>query len=344
MSNGPILIVDDEPQNLAVLREMLRDEYKLIFARSGEETLSAVAKHTPSLILLDVEMPGMDGYETCRRIKADPATEHIPVVFVTGRSGPEDEVAGFEAGGEYCLCKPVNPVVARARIRTHLSLVRVSLLEESYQSALSMLGAAGHYNDTDTGVHIWRMAAYAGALAREVGWDDARAGLLELAASMHDTGKMGIPSHILRKPGPLDADEWIIMKGHPRIGWSILSKGNGAVFEMAAEIALRHHERWDGAGYPDGLSGQAIPESARIVALADVFDALMVRRPYKEAWTVEDAFAMIESSAGTHLDPLLVASFLGIRPRVEELRRTWAERVSNFPEDRQCHASLDSLF
>lgn len=334
MQNTLILIVDDEAQNLAVLREMLRDEYKLIFARSGEETLLAAAKHSPSLILLDVEMPGMDGYETCRRLKADPACKHIPVVFVTGRSGPEDEVAGFEAGGEDYLCKPVNPVVARARIRTHLSLVRVSLLEESYRSALSMLGAAGHYNDTDTGVHIWRMAAYAGALACEVGWDETEAGLLELAASMHDTGKMGIPSHILRKPGPLDADEWVIMKTHPRIGWSILSKGNGAVFELAAEIALHHHERWDGSGYPDALSGPAIPESARIVAVADVFDALTVRRPYKEAWSVEKAFAMIESSAGTHLDPVLVACFSRIRPKIEELRRIWTERESVFPEDR----------
>jgi len=197
-----------------------------------------------------------------------------------------------------------------------------------------MLGAAGHYNDTDTGVHIWRMAAYAGALAREVGWDETRAVLLELAASMHDTGKMGIPSHILRKPGPLDAEEWVIMKGHPRIGWSILSKGNGAVFELAAEIALRHHERWDGSGYPDGLSGPTIPESARIVAVADVFDALTVRRPYKEAWSVENAFAMIESSAGTHLDPELVAGFVKIRPKIEELRRAWADRESGMTEDR----------
>jgi putative two-component system response regulator len=329
MANGTILIVDDEPQNLAALREMLRDEYKLVFARSGEETLEAVAKHLPSLILLDVEMPGMDGYETCRRLKANVATEHIPVLFITGRTGPEDEVAGFEAGGEDYLGKPVNPVVARARIKNHMSLVHVSVLEESYRSALSMLGAAGHYNDTDTGMHVWRMAAYAGALAREAGWDRSRVDLIEMAAPLHDTGKIGVPSHILRKPGPLDAEEWTVMKTHPYIGWSILKQGKGAAFELAAEIALFHHEKWDGSGYLQGLSGEAIPESGRIVAVADVFDALTVRRPYKEPWSVDASFEMIRKSSGSHFEPRLVDAFLRIRNEIESIREGWARQESS---------------
>ncbi|WP_417071135.1 response regulator [Niveibacterium terrae] len=342
MANGPLLIVDDEPQNLAALREMLRDEFRLVFARSGEEALAIVRRHLPSLILLDVEMPGLDGYETCRRLKADPLTEHIPVLFVTGRTGPEDEIAGFEAGGEDYLAKPVNPVVARARIRAHLSLVRASRLDESYRSALAMLGAAGHYNDNDTGVHIWRMAAYARALAAQLGWSESSCALLELAAPMHDTGKIGIPSNILRKPGVLDAGEWAVMKTHSRIGWEILHRGLGSAFELAAEIALRHHEKWDGSGYPDGLSGEDIPESARIVAIADVFDALTMVRPYKHAWSLADAFAWIEHSRGSHFDAGMVDAFLDIRPEIEMIRQSWAEKEAE-QADHQVNDSSSAL-
>jgi putative two-component system response regulator len=189
-----------------------------------------------------------------------------------------------------------------------------------------MLGMAGHYNDTDTGVHIWRMSAYARELACALGWSATACVELELAAPMHDTGKIGIPGSILRKPGKLDAAEWEIMKQHARIGYEILSRSDAPVFRLAAEIALRHHERWDGSGYPDGLAGEAIPESARIVAIADVFDALTMKRPYKEAWPIDKTLATMRESSGTHFDPGMLERFIEILPRLLEIKATWDAR------------------
>ncbi len=279
MSKQTILIIDDEPNNLAVLRDVLEDLYPLAFANCGIKGLEAARKLKPGLILLDIQMPDMSGYQVCRALKADPELRHIPVVFVTCLSDEWDEAEGFEAGAEDYITKPVSACVVKARVKTHLSLVRTQRLERSYLDAITMLGAAGHYNDTDTGVHIWRMAAYAKALAQAVGWDDEDCQQLEMAAPMHDTGKIGISGQILRKPGKLDENEWKIMKMHTQIGYDILSLSQAPVFQMAAQIALYHHEKWDGSGYPHGLVGEAIPEAARIVALADVFDALTMKPP-----------------------------------------------------------------
>ena len=323
MNHAPILIVDDEPQNLTIMRRILSSEYALVFARNGLDALAAVRKHQPALILLDIQMPDLDGYSVCRLLKADPKTENIPIIFVTGLSEAGNEAAGFAAGAEDYITKPISPAVLQARVKIHLSLVRASRLEQSYRSAIFMLGTAGHYNDTDTGVHIWRMAAYARELAAAAGWSPEDCRYLELAAPMHDTGKMGIPSSILRKPGPLNAEEWAMMKTHPRIGYDILSKGDGPVFKMAAEIALHHHEKWDGSGYPQGLAGEAIPESARIVTLADVFDALTMKRPYKEAWSIERAMANLEHSKNTHFEARLVELFTQILPKIIDIKDHW---------------------
>ncbi|MEY4750558.1 MAG: hypothetical protein RIQ60_2772 [Pseudomonadota bacterium] len=334
---GPVLVVDDEPSNLAVMRSILSHEHKLVFASSGQAALDAVAKHQPALILLDLEMPGMDGYAVCRALKADPATADLPVIFVTGHDGVENETAGFDLGAVDYIAKPVRAPIVRARVRTHLQLVRASALERAHRDAISMLGLAGHYNDNDTGLHIWRMASYARALARAAGWSDAAARELEAAAPMHDTGKMGIPGHILRKPGPLDADEWVVMRTHTTIGYGILNQSKAPLFRLAAEIALRHHEKWDGSGYPDGLAGAAIPESARIVAIADVFDALTMKRPYKEPWPVERAVAQLQSGAGSHLDPRLVDLFVSILPEVVEIKRGWEAREQEREQGRDPH-------
>ena len=323
MRSPPILVVDDEPQNLAALRQILADDYPLAFARNGADALAAVRKHQPALVLLDIQMPDMDGYTVCRTLKADPSTENIPVIFVTGLSEVGDEESGFAAGAVDYLIKPVSPPIVRARVANHLSLVRATRLERSYRDAIFMLGEAGHYNDTDTGVHIWRMAAYARALAAACGWDTEACQLIELAAPMHDTGKVGIPDTILRKPAKLDAAEWEVMKTHTRIGYEILSKSNAPVFRLAAEIALRHHEKWDGSGYPDGLSGMAIPESARIVALADVFDALSMKRPYKEPWPVDRIMTTLHESSGTHFEPRLVEIFDAILPEILKIKAQW---------------------
>lgn len=331
MTIRPILIVDDEPTNLAILQNILESEYRLVFARSGSQALTAVEKHNPVLILLDIQMPDIDGYEVCKALKANPATENIPVIFVSNLSDFGHEKLGFSAGCVDYLAKPVVPDIVLARVRTHLSLVKTSELQKSHRDGIFMLGEAGHYNDNDTGIHIWRMAAYSKALAKKTGWTMADVELLELAAAMHDTGKIGISDLILRKTGQLNEDEWKCIKSHCQIGFDIMSKSKAPIFVMAAEIALSHHEKWDGSGYPHGLAGTAIPESARIVAIADVFDALTMPRPYKEPWAIEDAFAYVDDNAGRHFDPDLVKHFQEIKSEIIDIRNQWdAEDINMF--------------
>jgi putative two-component system response regulator len=331
MSFQTILIVDDEPGNLAIMRDILESSYKLAFARNGSETLAAVVKHRPSMVLLDIGLPDVDGYDLCRQIKQIDVTQKTQVIFVTAFTDTAHEAAGFDAGGVDYIIKPVSPSIVRARVATHLSLVRATALERSYRDAILMLGQAGHYNDTDTGSHIWRMAAYAHALALGCGWDAESSERLELAAPMHDTGKIGIPQAILRKPGPLDEPEWVVMRTHPQIGYDILRKSDAPVFQLAAEVALRHHEKWDGSGYPGGLQGEDIPQSARIVALADVFDALSMKRPYKEPWAIDRIMHHIHANTGTHFDPGLVGIFSNILPRLLEIQAQWAAKDDNPP-------------
>lgn len=331
-----VLIVDDMPENLDVLREILLPDYTIKAATNGEKALEVVRNSKPDIILLDIMMPGMSGYDVCRTLKSNPETMNIPVIFVTAMSEVTDQELGFDVGAIDYLTKPVIPAIVRARVRNHLILanqqrateqlvkIRTHELEQSQRSAVFMLGDAGHYNDTDTGVHIWRMAAYSAALARASGWSVRQAGLLELAASMHDTGKIGIPDSILKAPRKLTEEEMAIMKNHADIGYQILSKSETALFQLAAEIALSHHEKWNGSGYPQELSGADIPESARIVAIADVFDALTMKRPYKQAWSVEDAFDTLVEDAGSHFDPRLVNLFLQIKDEIMAIRDEWS--------------------
>jgi len=325
---APILIVDDEPANLALLRQILSPEHALVFARNGAEALAAAAKHRPALILLDIEMPDMDGYTTCRKLKQDPLTESIPVLFVTSLAETGDETAGFEAGAVDYLVKPVSPPVVRARVRTHLSLVSTKQLAQSYNDAIYMLGEASEFKDADTGTHIWRMAAYSSALAAASGWKKDACQQLELAAPMHDIGKLGIPDAILHKPGKLDAQEWSVMQTHATVGYKILSKSAAPLLQMAATIAHCHHEQWDGSGYPRGLAGEDIPEMARIVAIADVFDALTTKRPYKEVWPLDRVMETLHSSAGSHFEPRLVEHFTRILPQILAIQQEWDSRAS----------------
>lgn len=341
MAHGPLLLVDDEPQNLAALRQVLADEHRLVFARNGTEALIAVEKHQPALILLDIQIPEMDGYAVCRALKANPSTEHIPVIFITGLTDVGNETFGFEAGAVDYITKPFSPAIVRARVKTHLSLVHATQLENSHRDAIFMLGSAGHYNDTDTGEHIWRMAAYAREIAKACGWKAEDYRCLEMASPMHDTGKIGIPGSILRKPGKLNADEWIIMKNHTLIGHHILSRSNATVFKVAAEVALHHHEKWNGDGYPDGLAGESIPESARIVALADVFDALTMSRPYKDAWPIEKCMSTIRESSGSHFDPRLVAVFESILPKILEIKQWYDEHEYAEPDEESLADAFD---
>ena len=320
-----LLLVDDEPTNLQVLRHVLQADYRLLFATDGARALQVAREQQPQLILLDIMMPGMDGYAVCRALKADPATAGIPVIFITALNDSQDETAGFDVGGVDYLTKPVSPPVVRARVRTHLSLVRMDELRETRLQIVQRLGRAAEYKDNETGLHVIRMSHFSQLLALAAGCSPAWAEDLLNAAPMHDVGKIGIPDAVLRKPGPLDADEWATMRRHPEIGAEIIGEHPSGVLQLAREIALAHHEKWDGSGYPRGLAGEAIPLSARIVAIADVFDALTTRRPYKEPWPVQEAMNHIAAQAGKHFDPALVALFAPLLPQLLEIRARWAE-------------------
>lgn len=318
-----ILIVDDEPNNLQLLRQVLKGKFQLIFANCGVKALSAAQEHQPDLILLDIMMPDLSGYEVCEKLKNNPLTKAIPVIFVTAMSDAEDEAKGFDVGAVDYIQKPISGAIVLRRVQTHLSLVKVNELEKVQKDAVFMLGEAGHYNDNDTGDHIWRMAAYSRLLASAAGWTDEMAELMELAAPMHDTGKIGIPDEILKAPRKLTPEEWVIMKQHTQIGADILNKSDSKLIHLASEIALSHHEKWDGSGYPNNLAGEAIPESGRIVAITDVFDALSMKRPYKDAWPIDDVIDEIVKNAGSAFDPRLVDIFQQILPQILEVKQAW---------------------
>ena len=318
-----ILIVDNDPNNLFLMKSILADKYHLIYAKSDKIAIKLANTHQPNLILLDIMMPDMNGYEVCETLKTNSQTKDIPVIFISAMSEIKDETYGFEVGAVDYIHKPISPPILLKRVENHINLVRANKLENSYQSAIEMLGHAGHYNDTDTGAHIWRMAAYAKKIAESIGWDETQARTLELAAPMHDTGKIGIPDSILKAPRKLDKKEWEVMKKHVILGFDILSHSDTPVFQMAAEIALYHHEKWDGSGYPMGVSGENIPISARIVAIADVFDALTMKRPYKNAWPVDKAVEEIKNGSGSHFDPELVYVFNSNIAEILKIKDYW---------------------
>lgn len=320
MQKKTILIVDDQIENLDILEVILESQYNTAVADSGEEALSIIEKSLPNLILLDIDMPRIDGYELLRRLKNDPKTIAIPVIFVTGRISLEDEMQGFRLGAVDYINKPVSPARVLARVKTHLNLVQMDSLNHLAKAAIEMLAEAGHYNDSDTGSHIWRMASYSKIIALAAGWDLDSANELELAATMHDTGKIGIDNAILTAPRQLTTDEWEVMKTHTEIGYQILSKSNHPLFLLSATIARYHHEKYDGTGYPFGLKADEIPQVARIVAIADVFDALTMKRSYKEPWSIEDTIAEIQKLSGTHLDPQLVDLFMASIDKILALR------------------------
>lgn len=282
-----------------------------------------MARHAPALILLDVELPDMDGYAVARTLKQDPDSTAIPILFVTSRSTEHDERTGLEAGAADYVSRPYSAALLKARIATHLTLAENVRLAQQYRDAIHLLGTAGQGQDADTGAHIWRMAAYARLLAEKVGWPPAQAQLLEDAAPLHDAGKIAVPGSILHKPDTLDEHEREVVRQHPQVGHDLLRHGRGPLFQLVADIALHHHECWDGSGYPQGVAGDAIPEAARIVAVADVFDALCGRRAYKAPWAVEDAMRKLDSMAGKQLEPRLVHAFRDALPQMLQIKDAW---------------------
>lgn len=320
-----LLVVDDEPTNLRVLKGILQQDYQLTFAKSGEDALQIVADKKPNLILLDIMMPTMSGYDVCRQLKQDPNTSSIPVIFVSALNDELDEALGFELGAVDYITKPVSPALVKARVKNHLSLVQADELKRTRMQVIQVLGRAAEYKDNETGMHVIRMSHYAKILAKAIGLSDFQAEKIMNAAPMHDIGKIGIADSILQKPGRLTDEEMAEMRKHPEIGAEILGECESGLLKLAQSIALTHHEKWDGTGYPNGLAGEDIPLEGRIVALADVFDALTSERPYKQAWSIEKTVEFVQSQSGIHFDPKLVTALVQNLPEFLVIKEKWQE-------------------
>lgn len=327
-SRHTLLLVDDEPANLQVLRHTLQNDYRLIFAKDGNRALELVRDDKPSLALLDIMMPGMSGYEVCEALKADESTAGIPVIFVTALSDTADEEKGLNAGAIDYINKPFNPGIVKARVRNHLKLAQSEALRKTRLDLMHRLGMAAEFKDPTTGQHIMRMSHYAQAMALAAGYGEIAAEEIFNAAPLHDVGKIGVPDDILKKPSGLTEDEWVIMRQHPAIGAQIIGEHDEGVLKMAYHIALSHHEKWDGSGYPQGLKGDEIPHAAHVVALADVFDALTSDRPYKKAWPLEETFDYISGQSGKHFSPELIEIFMQARPEIERIYARWTDNPS----------------
>jgi putative two-component system response regulator len=345
-ADARILIVDDEPANLKLLDKMLRAEgYRnLVLIQDPRQVMESYRAGPVDLILLDINMPHLDGFAVLAQLQAldDPLLP--PVIILTAQHGRDVLLRALNGGARDFIGKPFDRLELLARVRNLLDVhlaqrllhaqkdvleaevrARTHELHRTRLQVVQRLGRAAEYRDNETGYHIMRVSHVAALLAGAAGWDAGQCDLMLNASPMHDIGKIGIPDHILLKPGRLEAEEMAVMKTHTTIGAEILGDGDSDLLRLAREIALTHHEKWDGSGYPHGLAGGAIPLSGRIVAVADVFDALTSERPYKRAWSVEDAVAFMREQAGTHFDPDLVRHFLELLPQVLEIRARFAE-------------------
>jgi putative two-component system response regulator len=332
-----ILVVDDVTENIAVLNAILKDTYNVLFAKSGKMTFDVLEKSTPDLILLDIVMDGMDGYEVCRRLKANPITKAIPVIFVTAQNEEFYEVKGFELGAVDYITKPVSPALVKKRVSTQLALYdqnrvlekkvqqRTAEIEQTRSDVIHKLGIAAEYKDNDTGLHVMRMSKYCYLIAKQYGLSEQDALILKEASPMHDIGKIGIADNILLKSGKLDDEEWQVMTTHCAIGGEIIGKYDSGLFAIAGIVAKQHHEKFNGKGYPLGLVGEAIDINARIVAVADVFDALTSVRPYKYAWDVDKAISLINEEASQHFDPDVVEAFNGCLENIMSVKEEYKE-------------------
>jgi len=337
-SEQQILVVDDAPENIDILANILNEGYDVKAAVNGLEALQiSHSQPKPDMVLLDVMMPDMDGYEVCKKLKNDPATSDIPVIFVTAKEEVADQGLGFELGAVDYITKPISRPIVLARVRTQLALhdqnrelsLRVKdSTHELVQTRLKIiqrLGRAAEYKDNETGLHVIRMSHYTRLMARCYGGHESWVDMIFNAAPMHDVGKIGIPDSILLKPGKLDANEWNIMKKHAEFGAEIIGNEHESLLQLSRTIALTHHEKWDGTGYPNNLSGKNIPLEGRIIAIADVFDALTSVRPYKKSWSVEDAVRYIDDSSGSHFDPGLIPIFHDVLPEILSIKEKYAE-------------------
>ena len=351
-----VLVVDDTPENLTLMSFLLKDRYKVKVANSGEKALRiALGPSQPDLILLDIMMPEMDGYAVCRHLQEQTATRDIPVIFLTAKASVEDEEFGLKLGAVDYITKPISPPVVLARVNTHLKLKasadflrsKSDYLEQEVAKrtrevmaiqdvTILAMASLAETRDNETGNHLRRTQWYVRLFAEQLSllpqYKDrltaARISLLYKSAPLHDIGKVGVPDRILLKPGKLTEEEFIVMKRHTEYGRDAIIAaeqslaGEDTFLSLAKEIAFGHHEKWDGSGYPQGLSGDAIPLSARLMALADVYDALISKRVYKPAFSHEKARGIILEGRGTHFDPQIVDAFLAVE---DEVRRIAAQ-------------------
>ncbi|WP_077033853.1 two-component system response regulator [Pelomonas sp. KK5] len=363
LARHKVLVVDDNPDNLALMAGLLKDRYRIVVAANGEKALQ-LAHHAepPDLILLDIMMPGLSGHEVCRRLKADPATREIPVIFLTAMSATADEELGFELGAVDFITKPISPPIVRSRVETQLQLKRAAdLLRDQNHSleaeverrtlelqaiqdvTILAMASMAETRDNETGNHIRRTQHYVKLLAEALRahprfaavLSDSYIATLFKSAPLHDIGKVGIPDRILLKPGRFEPHEFEIMKTHCRLGRDAIQQAEDRLglkvdfLTVAKEIAYGHQEKWDGSGYPEGLAGDAIPVSARLMAVADVYDALISRRVYKPGMPHAKAVQIITEGRGRHFDPDMVDAFLGIA----EQFRAVAERYVDSDEE-----------
>jgi len=350
LPTGVILVVDDQDFNLRLLEALLTPlGHTVRFAIDGIDCLEKVQAEKPDLILLDIMMPRMDGFETAARLKGNPESRNIPVVMVTSLTEVDERVKALECGANDFLSKPVNELELRARVNSLLEVKAYHDHMQDYQKKLESevarrtddlqkafatiksasletiyrLSRAAEFKDDDTGEHIIRIGHFSATIAKHMGLSAHDVETILYAAPMHDVGKIATPDAILRKPGKLDADEWRIMQQHSRQGALILEGSDSELLQMAESIALTHHEKWDGSGYPQGLKGQEIPIAGRITAIADVFDALTSKRPYKEPFSLEKSFAIIRESRGSHFDPQVVDAFFAITDDIIRIKQEY---------------------
>lgn len=339
-----LLLVDDNTNNLDVLSDLLLSKgYDVLVSIDGLSAIERARLTQPHLILLDIMMPGIDGFETCTRLKEDPETKDIPIIFMTALGDTQSKVKGFSSGAVDYITKPFESDEVLARVSTHLFIQKLQkdlkeknvllsdraahlesevnkrtvrlrealeLVKSASLDTILRLSMAAEYKDEDTGEHTKRIGHFSATIAKKLGLPDDEVETILYAAPMHDIGKIGIPDAILLKPGKLDKDEWNIMQTHTTIGGKILADSNINFIQLAYTAAMSHHEKWDGKGYPQGISGKDIPIIGRIVAVVDVFDALLSKRPYKQPFTLEKTLAIINEGKGNHFDPEIVDIFL----------------------------------
>ena len=369
-----ILVVDDTPDNLSLMRELLKDDYHVKLANGGERALKLAAMlPPPDLILLDIMMPGMDGYEVCRQLKSNLLTGDIPVVFLTAKTDIEDEKRGLQMGAVDYITKPISPPIVLARVKIHLALKaqadflrdKSDFLEAEVAKrtrevvaiqdvTILAMASLAETRDSDTGNHIRRTQFYVKALAEHLSTHPKFAAqltegyvqMLFKSAPLHDIGKVGIPDRILLKPGRFEPYEFELMKTHTTLGRDAIEHAekqlgmNVDFLSMAKEIALSHQEKWDGSGYPQGLAGEAIPLSARLMAVADVYDALISRRVYKEGMSHEKAVTIIQEGRGTHFDPDIADAFVALQQEFRDIATRFADSDADMAHKK---AQLDRL-